>query len=63
MSNFKFKWYTIVVLLLVIVLCVLMSIGYAWARYVLAILTIVFIVFSWIREFVRFRNSKKNSSE
>ena len=59
MINFRFTWYTIAVLVIVIVLCILMTIGHEWARKALAILSIVFIVITWIREFIE---KKKNNA-
>ena len=52
MGRFKIKWYTIAILLLVVVLCIFSTLGHEWAHIAVAVLIIVFILITWIREIV-----------
>lgn len=62
MGRIKVKWYTVAILLLVVVLCILSTLGYKWAHIAVAVLVIVFILITWIREIV-IRIKERNNSK
>ncbi len=61
MGRIKVKWYTIAVILLVVVLCILSTLGHKWAHIAIAVLIVVFILITWTREIVIKIKEKRNS--